>query len=102
MLTLYILFVVGLLTLLAITQLRKRVATEMFVDIAPQLTGKSLDAIQELLKLDPTSVRPAPEFFQTARSLLDKYDNPELWKRAVDQVGADPGQLARQHLGIRN
>jgi hypothetical protein len=102
MLTLYVLFVVGILTLIAITQLRKRIVTENFEDVTPQLSEKSLDAIQELLKLDRTKLRPAPEFFQTARSMLDKYDNPELWNTAVSKIGADPGQLARQHLGIIN
>jgi len=102
MVTLYILFVVGLLTLMAITQLRKRIATETFTDVAPQLTGKSLDAIQELLKIDRSKMLPAPEYFQAVRSLLDKYDTPELWNRGVSQMGADPGQLARQHLGIKN
>lgn len=108
MLTLYILFVVGLLTLMAITQLRERmvVATESFTDAASteqsQLKAETLETIQELLKMDPTKMRPSPEFFQTARSLLDKYDKPELWTEAVAQIGSDPGTLARQHLGIRN
>lgn len=103
MLTLYILFVVGLLTLMAITQLRERMATEAFADVShPQLKAETLETIQELLKMDPTKMRPSPEFFQTARSLLDKYDKPELWTEAVAQIGSDPGTLARQHLGIRN
>ena len=107
MATLYILFVVGLLTLMAITQLRSRMATEAFADVVasmetPTLKAETLETIQELLKMDPTKMRPSPEFFQTARSLLDKYDKPELWTEAVAQIGADPGTLARQHLGIRN
>jgi hypothetical protein len=102
MATLYILFVVGILTLMAVTQLRQKIATETFADIAPELSAKSLASIQEMLKLDPTKMRPAPEFFQTARALLDKYDKPELWDHAINQSGADPGQLARQYLGITN
>lgn len=102
MATLFVLFVVGILTLMAVTQLRQKIATETFVDIGPELSAKSLGAIQEMLKLDPAKMRPAPEFFQSARSLLDKYDKPELWDRAINQIGADPGQLARQHLGITN
>lgn len=102
MLTLYILFIVGLLTLMAVTQLRERMATEGFVTATPQLNSETLETIQELLKMDPTKMRPPPELFQTARSLLDKYDKPELWNEAISQFGSDPGTLARQHLGIRN
>jgi hypothetical protein len=102
MVTLFVLFVVSILILMAITQLRQKMITENFADMAPELSAKSLGAIQEMLKLDPKKIRPAPEFFQTARSLLDKYDKPELWDRAINQIGADPGQLARQHLGITN
>jgi hypothetical protein len=97
MITLYVLFVVGLLTLMAITQLRDKSAREAFTDKA-----SALDVIQQISQMDPGAIRPAPEFFEMARSMLKKYDRPELWNQAVTQSGMDPGQLARQHLGITN
>jgi hypothetical protein len=97
MIALYVLFVVGLLTLMAITQLRNKTATEEFTDKA-----SALDVIQQITQMDPAAMRPAPEFFEMARSMLKKYDRPELWNQAVAQNGMDPGQLARQHLGIAN
>lgn len=99
MVTLYVLFVVGLLTLMVITQMRNKAATEgfeMFEDKA-----SAMDVIQQIAQMDPAAMRPSPEFFAMARSMLDKYDSPELWKMAK-QGAMDPGELARQHLGITN
>lgn len=96
MVTLYVLFVVGLLTLMVITQMRNKAATEGFEDKA-----SAMDVIQQITQMDPAAMRPSPEFFAMARSMLDKYDSPELWKLAK-QGAVDPGELARQHLGITN
>jgi hypothetical protein len=99
MITLYVLFVVGLLTLMAITQMRNKAATESFED---KNEKSGLDVIQQIAQMDPAAMRPSPELFAMARSMLDKYDRPELWNRALEQSKMDPGQLARQHLGITN
>lgn len=36
------------------------------------------------------------------RELLDKYDKAEIWDHAAKVMDKDPGQLAREALGIRN
>ena len=102
MVTLYVLFVVGLLTLMVITQMRNKVATEGFGTVeAFESKASAMDVIQQITQMDPAAMRPSPEFFAMARSMLDKYDSPELWKLAK-QGAVDPGELARQHLGITN
>ena len=39
---------------------------------------------------------------QRVRALLDKYDNAGVWDHAAKVMDKDPGQLAREALGIRN
>jgi hypothetical protein len=102
MITLYVLFVVSLLTLMVITQLRNKAATEGFRAIEMfEDKATAMDVIQQIAQMDPAAMRPSPEFFAMARSMLDKYDRPELWKMAK-QGAVDPGEMARQHLGITN
>lgn len=46
---------------------------------------------------------PEPHtLFKKARTLLDKYDKPEIWLHAAQVMDKDPGQLARMELGINN
>ena len=46
---------------------------------------------------------PNPEHvFKQVRSLLDKYDRPEIWAHAAQVADKDPGQLARMNLDIHN
>jgi hypothetical protein len=42
---------------------------------------------------------PMPhEMFKKLRSLLDKYDRPEIWNHAVQMTNKSPTELARIHL----
>ena len=34
------------------------------------------------------------------RTLLDKYDKPEVWNHAASVMDKDPGTLARMQLGL--
>lgn len=40
------------------------------------------------------------ELIGTLRTLLDKYDNPELWSHAKRVHKMSPGELARDHLKL--
>ena len=42
---------------------------------------------------------PMPhEIFKTLRSLLDKYDKPEVWNHAIQMSNKSPADLARIQL----
>jgi hypothetical protein len=46
-----------------------------------------------------TEELPAPQIiFKQMRTLLDKYDRPEVWDHATQVMDKDPGQLARMFL----
>lgn len=46
---------------------------------------------------------PEPhKVFSQLRSLLDKYDSPDVWNHASQMIDKDPGELARRQLGIIN
>lgn len=80
MLTLIALLVLLLLALAWLTQVR-----EGF------LNSPNLSDIQDPQKL-----------LKQVRTLLDKYDSPELWAGVTQRMDKDPGQLARLQLGINN
>lgn len=63
---------------------------ETFIDI-PQIPDLDLATIPEPQKL-----------MKQVRTLLDKYDKPEVWNHAAQVMDKDPGQLARLNLGIMN
>jgi hypothetical protein len=44
--------------------------------------------------LDPTAL------IKNLKTLLDKYDNPELWKHAKRVNGMSTGELARDYLQL--
>ena len=59
----------------------------------PNIAGPNID----------TGKIPEPQkLFKHMRSLLDKYDKPEVWGHAAHVMDKDPGQLARMELGIIN
>lgn len=39
-----------------------------------------------------------PEIFRKIRTLLERYDRPEVWEHAQRVKDMDPGQLARMNL----
>lgn len=46
---------------------------------------------------------PDPQMlFKYARTMLDKYDKPEVWAHAAQVMNKDPGELARMNLNINN
>lgn len=46
---------------------------------------------------------PEPHaIIKQVRTLMDKYDKPEVWNHAAQVMDKDPGQLARMYLGISN
>jgi len=46
---------------------------------------------------------PEPHaLIKQVRTLMDKYDKPEVWNHAAQVMDKDPGELARMHLGISN
>lgn len=77
-----VLIVLLLLALVWLTQVR-----EGFVDV-PNIDLSQIPEPQKLLK--------------QVRSLLDKYDKPEVWNHTIQMMDKDPGQLARLNLGIEN
>lgn len=52
--------------------------------------------------LDLSKIPEPQQLFKQMRSLLDKYDKPEVWGHAAQVMDKDPGQLARMNLGIIN
>lgn len=55
------------------------------------------------VSLSDLSKFPEPhKVFSQLRSLLDKYDSPDVWNHASQMIDKDPGELARRQLGIIN
>jgi hypothetical protein len=79
----YLMIVVLILILAWLTRVRERLSTEHFVGTDEEV-------------LNPQ------EIFRRLRGILDKYDRPDVWNHAAQVMGMDPGQLARQHIGIVN
>jgi len=52
--------------------------------------------------LDLATIPEPQKLLKHVRSLLDKYDKPEVWNHAAQMMDKDPGQLARINLGITN
>jgi hypothetical protein len=49
------------------------------------------------------STIPEPQrLLKQMRSLMEKYDKPEVWDHITQVMDKDPGQLARMNLGITN
>jgi len=89
----YVMIVTLLLVLVWLTQVRER-----FV-VGP---GTVLPGGFEVPDINPADLPPPQEIFKKLRDLLDKYDKPEIWDHATQSIDKDPGQLAREHLGIHN
>ena len=79
----YLMIVSLLLVLIWLTQVR-----ESFIDLPTEIDLSKIPEPQKLMK--------------QMRGLLDKYDKPEVWNHMTQVMDKDPGQLARQHLGINN
>ena len=62
---------------------------------------EAFEALQVPVEFKPESMDPAA-LFKQARTLLERYDKPEVWNRAAQTIDLDPGQLARLQLGIQN
>jgi hypothetical protein len=88
----YTLIVILLIVLVWLTQVRARYTREHFVSVA------GIDVPD----VDPASMPPPQEIFKKLRTLLDKYDKPEVWDHATQMIDKDPSQLARLNLGIVN
>ena len=66
-------------------------------DTQEYFTDASESAVLDLSQIpDPATA------IQRVRALLDKYDKAEIWDHAAKVMDKDPGQLAREALGIRN
>ena len=50
--------------------------------------------------LDLKEIPEPQKLLKQMRTLLDKYDRPEVWNHAAQVMDKDPGQLARMNLGI--
>lgn len=89
----YAMIVVLLIVLVWLTQVRARALhRENFVNVAGM----------DVPDIDPATMPPPQEIFKKLRTLLDKYDKPEVWDHATQMIDKDPGQLARLNLGITN
>ena len=83
---------IGLVILFILTGI---VLTEGFAD--------AQDAQTVALSLSDISKFPEPhKVFSQLRSLIDKYDSPDVWNHATQMIDKDPGELARRQLGILN
>ena len=78
----YTMIVVLLLVLMWLTRVR-----EGFIDMP---------------NLDLTKIPEPQKLMRQMRSLMDKYDKPEVWDHMAQVMDKDPGQLARMNLGISN
>jgi hypothetical protein len=86
MLAFFVLFVILLIALAILTRVRDTAAVEAFVDLG----------------IDPTTLPNPQDILRGARTLLDKYDKPEIWSHIMNVKDKDPGQLARMYLNIPN
>lgn len=59
------------------------------------------DGSDAVIKFPVGDLDPATAI-QRVRALLDKYDNAGVWAHAANVMDKDPGQLAREALGIHN
>jgi hypothetical protein len=93
----YALIVILLILLLWITRVR-----EGFVNMQGVGAANS-EMISNVVGDLNLSMIPEPQkLLKQMRSLLDKYDKPEVWNHAAIVMDKDPGQLARMNLGITN
>ena len=86
MLAFFVLFVILLIALAILTRVRDTAAVETFVDLG----------------IDPTTLPNPQDILRGARTLLDKYDKPEIWSHIMNVKDKDPGELARMYLNIPN
>jgi hypothetical protein len=84
----------GLIAFVIVMWLQSR-QVERFMDIGDIDSSKISDI--DLSKIpDPHTV------FKRLRAILDRYDDPATIHQITSNIDKDPGQLARQHLGIQN
>ena len=75
----------------------------LFILTGIVLTEGFADAQTVALSLSDISKFPEPhKVFSQLRSLIDKYDSPDVWNHATQMIDKDPGDLARRQLGILN
>jgi hypothetical protein len=80
------LFVILLIALLWLT----RVRAEGFAD---------MNEIQALIAGTDMGSLPDPHaMFKQVRTLLDRYDKPEVWNDSAQMMDKDPGELARMYI----
>jgi hypothetical protein len=83
----------GLIAFVVVMWLQSRV--ERFMNIGDIDSSKVSDI--DLSKIpDPHTV------FKRIRAILDRYDDPATIHQITSNIDKDPGELARQHLGIQN
>ncbi len=86
-----------LLLVFAVVLWSGRDTQEYFTDASESAVVKSPIGDMDLSQIpDPATA------IQRVRALLDKYDKAEVWDHAAKVMDKDPGQLAREALGIRN
>ena len=52
--------------------------------------------------VDIGSIPEPQKLLKQMRTLMAKYDKPEVWNDIIQVMDKDPGQLARMNLGIEN
>ena len=86
MIVYFALFVILLIALAILTRVRDE-AIETFVNLGA---------------VDPSGLPNPQDILKGARTLLDKYDKPEVWAHIMNVKDKDPGELARMYLNIPN
>lgn len=82
----FALFVILLIALAFLTRVRDE-AVETFINVGD---------------IDPAGLPNPQDILKGARTLLDKYDKPEVWAHIMNVKDKDPGELARMYLNIPN
>jgi hypothetical protein len=107
MIAFYVIFVVLVLVLYLLTQVRDKTVTERFIDMGPGMPNIDMSAVSDAAKaiteaqtVSLEGMPTPPELFKKARELMAKYDQPDLWIHAARVMDKDPSQLARMNLGL--
>ena len=88
-----IISIVGLILLFGVILVQEHSSPEAFADIDPE-------TIERMMKTKaPKDLDPAV-IMKSLRSLLDRYDKPDIWEHAKKVHTMSPGELARMNLGV--
>ena len=58
--------------------------------------------INKVSDIDLSKIPDPHTVFKRLRAILDRYDDPATIHQITSNIDKDPGELARQHLGIQN